>query len=72
MAGVKPPLGSAAVDEAVVDGVEREFETVGDAEFVENIVQVIFDPILPGELGGITSASEWYANGTSLGYSSDT
>lgn len=29
------------IDEAVMDGVEREFEAVGNSELVEDIVQVI-------------------------------
>jgi hypothetical protein len=42
-----PELG--LVDEAVVDGVESEFEAVGNAKFVENIVQVIFYGLLADE-----------------------
>src|SRR5260370_40840382 len=34
------------MDEAMVDGVEREFEAVGNAELVENVVQVILDRLL--------------------------
>jgi hypothetical protein len=37
------------IDEAVVDGVESEFEAIGDAKFVENIVQVIFYGLLADE-----------------------
>src|SRR5216684_3386302 len=34
------------IDEAMVDGVEREFEAVGNTELVENVVQVIFYGLL--------------------------
>src|SRR5712692_3019682 len=34
------------IDEAMVDGVEREFEAVGNTELVENVVQVILDRLL--------------------------
>src|SRR6266851_582808 len=34
------------VDKAMVDGVERQFEAVGNAELVENVVQVIFYGLL--------------------------
>ncbi len=37
------------VDEAVVDGVEGEFEAVGDAEFVEDVVKVVFYGLLADE-----------------------
>src|SRR3982074_1100731 len=37
------------VDEPVVDGVQRQFETVGDAEFIEDVVQVVFDGLLRDE-----------------------
>src|SRR6266478_10070134 len=34
------------IDQAVVDGVECELQAVGDAQFVENVVQVIFYGLL--------------------------
>ena len=37
------------VDQSVVDGVQREFEAVGDAELVENIVEMILDGLLGDE-----------------------
>jgi len=37
------------VDEAMVDGVQGEFQAVGDAEFVEDIVQVILDGLFADE-----------------------
>jgi hypothetical protein len=37
------------VDEAVVDGVESEFEAIGNAKLVEDIVQVIFYGLLADE-----------------------
>jgi hypothetical protein len=37
------------VDEAVVDGVESEFEAVGDAKLVENIVEVILHGLFGDE-----------------------
>jgi len=37
------------IDKAVVDGVEREFKTIGNTELVENIVQVILDGLLADE-----------------------
>ena len=37
------------IDEAVVDGVESEFEAIGNAKLVENIVQVIFYGLLADE-----------------------
>src|SRR5579863_788067 len=35
--------------EAVMDGVEGQFETVGNSEFIENIVQVIFHRLFADE-----------------------
>jgi hypothetical protein len=40
---------SGVVDEAMVDGVEGEFETVGDAQFVEDIVEMILYGLLADE-----------------------
>src|SRR6266851_4043776 len=40
---------SGLVNQAVVDRVEREFQPVGDAELVENVVQVIFDGLFADE-----------------------
>ena len=37
------------VDQAVVNGVEREFEAIGNAEFVEDVVQVVFHRLLADE-----------------------
>jgi len=37
------------VDEAVMNGVKGEFEAVGDAELVENIVEMIFDGLFGDE-----------------------
>jgi hypothetical protein len=37
------------VDQAMVDGVEREFEAVGNAELVEDVVQMIFHRLLADE-----------------------
>jgi hypothetical protein len=37
------------IDESVVNGVESEFEAIGNAELVENIVQVIFYGLLADE-----------------------
>src|SRR6266481_7426764 len=37
------------VDQSVVDGVQREFEAVGDAELVENVVEMILDGLLGDE-----------------------
>ena len=37
------------VDEAVVDGVEGELEAVGDAEFVEDVVEMVFYGLLADE-----------------------
>jgi len=37
------------VDQSVVDGVQREFKAVGDAELVENIVEMILDGLLGDE-----------------------
>ena len=34
------------VDQAVADGVEGEFGTVGDAELIEDIMQMIFGGLL--------------------------
>jgi hypothetical protein len=33
----------------MVDGVERQFQAIGNAEFVENIVQVVFYGLLADE-----------------------
>src|SRR5579863_1875280 len=40
---------SGLVDEAMVDGVESELEAIGDAELVENIVQVVFHRLFADE-----------------------
>jgi hypothetical protein len=40
---------SGLIDETVVDGVERQFEAVGDAEFVEDVVQMVFNGLLGDE-----------------------
>src|ERR1700722_19023521 len=37
------------VDQAVMDGVEREFEAIGNTEFVEDVVEVVFDGLLADE-----------------------
>src|SRR6266446_2337769 len=37
------------VDQSVVDGVQREFKAVGDAELVENIVEMVLDGLLGDE-----------------------
>jgi hypothetical protein len=37
------------IDEAVVDGVESEFEAVGDAKLIENIVEMVLDGLLGDE-----------------------
>ena len=37
------------VDPAVMDCIERQFETVGDAEFVKNVVKVILYGLLADE-----------------------
>jgi hypothetical protein len=42
-------LGLGLVDEAVVNGVESEFESIGDAKLVEDIVQVILYGLLADE-----------------------
>ena len=34
------------VDQAVVDGVEGQLEAVGDAEFVEDVMQMVLDSLL--------------------------
>jgi hypothetical protein len=47
--GRRNVLGLGLVDEAVVDGVESEFEAIGNAKLVENIVQVIFYGLLADE-----------------------
>jgi len=41
--------GLGMVDEAVVDGVEGEFEAVRDAELVEDVVEMILDGLLGDE-----------------------
>jgi hypothetical protein len=45
--------------QALVDGVERQLQAVGDAQFVEDVVQmsILNGPILPGQAdqGGVTS-----------------
>src|SRR5215468_531026 len=51
---LRSPLNSPAglrglVDQAVVDGVEREFEAVRDTELVEDVVEVIFYGLLGDE-----------------------
>ena len=37
------------INQPVVDGVQREFKAVGDAEFVEDIVQVVLDGLFGDE-----------------------
>src|SRR6267142_2573083 len=37
------------VDQSMVDGVQREFEAVGDAELVENIVEMVLDGLFGDE-----------------------
>jgi hypothetical protein len=37
------------VDQSMVDGVQREFEAVGDAEFIEDVVEMVFDGLLGDE-----------------------
>jgi hypothetical protein len=37
------------VDQTVVDGVERQFEAIGDAELVEDIVEMVFNGLLADE-----------------------
>ena len=44
-----PLRGLGLVDQAVVDGVEGEFEAVGDAKLVEDVVQVVFYGLLADE-----------------------
>ena len=44
-----PSGGLCLIDQSMVDGVESEFEAVGDAEFIENIVQVIFHCLFADE-----------------------
>ena len=34
------------VDQAVVDGVERELKAIGNTELIEDVVQVILDGLL--------------------------
>ena len=48
-AGRRNVLELGLVDEAVVDGVESEFEAIGNAKLIENIVQVIFYGLLADE-----------------------
>ena len=48
-AGRRNGLELGLVDEAVVDGVESEFEAIGNAKLVEDIVQVIFYGLLADE-----------------------
>src|SRR5215470_13701709 len=43
----KPKL--RLIDQAMVNGVEREFEAVGHAEFVEDVVEMIFDSLFGDE-----------------------
>jgi len=47
--GRRNGLWLGLIDEAVVDGVESEFEAIGNAKLVENIVQVIFYGLLADE-----------------------
>jgi hypothetical protein len=37
------------IDQAMVDGVEGEFEPVGDSQLIEDIVQMVFDRLLADE-----------------------
>jgi hypothetical protein len=37
------------VDQTVVDGVERQFEAVGDSEFIEDVVEMVFYGLLGDE-----------------------
>jgi len=37
------------VDQPVVNGVQRQFEAVGDTEFVEDVVEMVFDGLLGDE-----------------------
>ena len=37
------------INEPVVDSVQRQFEAVGDAELVEDVVQMVFDGLLGDE-----------------------
>jgi hypothetical protein len=48
-AGRRNVLGLGLVDESVVDGVESEFEAIGNAKLVENIVQMILYSLLADE-----------------------
>ncbi len=48
-AGRRNVLELGLIDEAVVDGVESEFEAIGNAKLVEDIVQVIFYGLLADE-----------------------
>ena len=41
--------GLGLVDETVVDRVEGELEAVGNAELIENVVEVIFNGLLADE-----------------------
>jgi hypothetical protein len=45
----KKRRSSGLIDEAVMNGVERQFEAIRDAELIENIVQVIFYGLLRNE-----------------------
>ena len=40
---------SGLIDKAMVDGVEGQFEAVGDAELIEDVVQVIFHRLFADE-----------------------
>jgi hypothetical protein len=37
------------IDQAVMNGVEGEFETIGDAELVEDVVEMVLDRLLGDE-----------------------
>ncbi len=37
------------LDQAVMDCIKRQFETVGDAEFVEDVVKMVFDGLFADE-----------------------
>ena len=41
--------GLGVVDQAVVDGVEGQFQTVGNTKFIEDVVQVILDGLFGDE-----------------------
>ena len=71
-------LALGLVDQAVVDGVESKFQAVGNAELVEDVVQVILHGLLADEklfadfLVAKTLATSWtisFSRSLSSGFS---